>query len=426
MRKKSYFCHRKFKNDDKMRNKSYMIALLCGILLPAHAQREQFRYDFYGFVRGEVYADSRQNTESVDGLFYLLPNDRLPDASGKDLNATPSSSFYSFTSRLGMNIKGPDIGKARSSARIETDFGGNTGITFVLRVRQAWTKLDWESGSSVLLGQTWHPFFGEVAPQVLNLSTGAPFQPFNRSPMLQYTYSRKGWMFKAAALYQLIYLSTGPSGKTEDYQKNGLLPELCAGVDYGRDGWLAGAGAEMLSLKPRLQSTAGGNTYRVDERLTTFSYEAHAQYRNRLLFLAGKTMLISNMNHAALVGGYGVSAIDPATGEQQYASFRHSTSWVNLVYGNRWQGGLFGGYTKNLGTGKRLESEDKIYGLGMNLDQLVMVSAQGSYNLPHWKLGVEYQAATGWYGAFDMANGTVWNTHAVTNHRIVALFMYFF
>jgi hypothetical protein len=402
-----------------------MVSLL-GILAPAHAQREGFEYDFYGFVRGELYANSRQNTEVVDGLFYLLPNDRMPDVNGNDLNAQPGSSFYTLASRLGMNMHGPDIGKAKSSALIEADFGGSAGLTFLLRVRQAWAKLEWESGSSVLLGQTWHPFFGEVAPQVLNLSTGAPFQPFNRSPTIQYRYSRNGFAVKAAAVYQLMYLSTGPAGKTEDYQKNSLLPELCLGLDYGRGGFQAGAGVELLSQKPRLQSTLNGHTYRVNERITSLSYEAHARYTQGLLYLAGKTVLASNMNHTALVGGYGVSAIDAVTGEQQYTPFRHSTSWINAVYGKRWQGGLFGGYTKNLGTAKQLVSEDKIYGLGMYLDQLMSVSAQLSYNLPHWKAGVEYQAATGWYGAINLVNGTVWNTHSVTNHRIVALFMYYF
>jgi hypothetical protein len=415
-------------NDKMSRITTYftIVILLSGICAPLSAQREKFSYQFYGFVRGELYADSRQNTETVDGLFYLLPNDRLLDANGKDLNGTPSSSFYSFTSRLGMNIKGPNVGKAQSSAKIETDFGGNAGITFLLRVRQAYVKLDWKSGSTVLLGQTWHPFFGDVAPQVLNLSTGAPFQPFNRSPMVQYSFARNGFKMQASALYQLMYLSTGPAGKTEDYQKNGLLPELCLGADYGHGGFLAGAGVELLSLRPRMQSLLNGNTYRVNERITSLSYEAHAKYTQGLLYLAGKTVLSSNMNHTAMVGGYGVSAIDNITGEQQYTPFRHSTTWVNVVYGNHWQGGFYGGYTKNLGSGKELLAADKVYGLGMNLDRLLSLSAQFSYNLPHWKMGAEYQAATGWYGTMSLADGKVNDTHSVTNHRIVALFMYYF
>ncbi|MDR1780795.1 MAG: hypothetical protein LBR50_08735 [Tannerella sp.] len=400
------------------------LMLLCAI--SGIAQRKGYTYDFYGFVRGESYVNSRQNTDAVDGLFYLLPNDIRLDAAGKDLNATPSGSYYTFTTRLGMNIKGPDIGKARSSARIETDFGGTTGLYFVLRLRQAYVKLDWESGSSVLLGQTWHPFFGDVAPNVLNLATGAPFQPFNRSPMLQYQFAKNGWKFRSSAVYQLVYLSIGPSGKTEDYMKNGILPELCIGLDYSRGGFIAGAGAALLSLKPRLQSVVDGSTYLVNERVNSLSYEAHAQYKQGLLTLAGKTILASNMNHTALLGGYGVSAVDNATGEQEYTPFRHSTSWINVTYGDKWLGGLYGGFTKNLGTGRALVDASKIYGMGMNIDKLLMLSAQFGYNLPHWKLGAEYQVSTAAYGSINLADGKVIDTHDVTNHRILAVFMYYF
>ena len=31
-----------------------------------------------------------------------------------------------------------------------------------------------------------------------------------------------------------------------------------------------------------------------------------------------------------------------------------------------------------------------MYGTGTNVDQLVSTSAELTYNVPHWKLGVEY------------------------------------
>jgi len=407
----------------------YVIILISGlwIFTPLAAQKKNFDYNFYGFIRGDLYYNSRQNTDAVDGLFYLFPKKEELDANGNDLNAKPNSSFYTFTTRLGLDIKGPDIGSAKSSAKIETDFGGSSiGGFFMLRIRQAYAKLDWDNGSSVLLGQTWHPFFGDVMPQVLNLSTGAPFQPFYRTPQIRYQYTTGKWKMQASALYQLMYLSTGPYGKTEDYMKNGVWPELSLGLDYTNKGFLVGAGAEMLSLKPRIKSEVEGKIYSVDERITTFSFEAHAKYSYRLLQVAGKALLTSNMNHAAMIGGYGVSEINPATGEQKYTPFRHATTWVNAVYGNRWQGGVFGGYTKNLGTSKALTGTDKIYGSGMDLNQLITASAHFSYNLPHWKIGVEYQASTASYGDTELSSGKIKNTQDVTNHRIFALFMYYF
>lgn len=330
-----------------------------------------------------------------------------------------------------MDITGPNIGTARSSAKVEADFGGYAPATYLFRVRQAYVNLAWENGSSVLLGQTWHPLFGDVSPEILNLNTGSPFQPFNRSPQFRYQYKTENIKFTGSAVYQLMHLTTGPQGKSEEYLKNGVLPELFAGIDYTKNGFLAGAGVELLSVKPRQESTVTSSegvntTYKVSERLTTVSYVAQMKYVSGPLSVAAKTLIASNLGHTAMNGGFGVSAIDPITGEQKYTSFRQSTSWANIVYGTKWRGGLFVGYSKNLGTGKELVNTSQLYGSGLDIDQLLSMMIHFSYNLPHWKFGLEYNPATAWYGDINPKDGKVKNTEAVTNHRVLLLFSYLF
>lgn len=394
-------------------------------LLPSVAQKKNFTYKFYGFVRGDLFYNSRANMAPVDGNFYLFPLDKIPDADGKDLNATPNGSFYTFTSRLGVDLTGPMIGKARSSAKVEMDFGGFSASTTMLRLRQAYVALDWGK-SNITVGQTWHPLFGSVCPDILNLCTGAPFQPFNRSPLIRYQYSTGNIKLTGAAIWQLQYMSNGPKGMSEDYIKNSCVPELYAGADFSSPaGLLVGAGIHMISLKPRTSSTWNEKIYKVNERMTALSGEAHLKYTGRNFMLAAKSLLASCLDHTALIGGYGISSVDPVTGEQEYTPFRHSTSWVNFTYGKKWKYGLFLGYTKNLGTGKELVSPT-VYGTGLNIDQLVTANVNFSYNLPHWQIGFEYSPATAYYGFLNAANGKVENTHAVTNHRILGLVMYYF
>lgn len=394
-------------------------------LFPSVAQKKNFTYKFYGFVRGDLFYNSRANMAPVDGNFYLFPLDKIPDADGKDLNANPNGSFYTFTSRLGVDLTGPMIGKARSSAKVEMDFGGFSASTTMLRLRQAYVALDWEK-SNVTIGQTWHPLFGSVCPDILNLCTGAPFQPFNRSPLIRYQYSAGNVKLTGAAIWQLQYMSNGPKGMSEDYIKNSCVPELYVGADFSSpDGLLVGAGIHMISLKPRTSSAWNEKVYKVNERMTALSYEAHLKYAGPNFTVAAKSLLASSLDHAALIGGYGISSVDPATGEQEYTPFRHSTSWVNFTYGKKWKYALFLGYTKNLGTGKELVSPT-VYGTGLNIDQLVTANVNFSYNLPHWQIGFEYSPATAYYGSLNAINGKVEKTHAVTNHRILGLVMYYF
>lgn len=404
-----------------------LIVLLAGICmsLPAMAQKKNFTYKFYGFVRGDLFYNTRANMAPVDGNFYLYPLDKKPDADGKDLNANPNGSFYTFTSRLGVDATGPNIGTARSSAKIEVDFGGFSSSTTMLRIRQAYVALDWEK-SQVLIGQTWHPLFGSVFPDILNLSTGAPFQPFNREPQLRYQYKAGKVKLTASALWQLQYLSSGPNGMSEEYIKNSCVPELFVGADYASGGgWLAGGGVHLISLKPRTASVWNEKTYKVNERMTTLSYEAHVKYTGRNFAFAAKSLMASCLDHTALIGGYGISSINPDNGEQEYTPFRHSTSWVNVTYGTKWKGHFFAGYTKNLGTTDALASNTK-YGMGLDIDQVFSTNIAFSYNLPHWQIGLEYMPTTAWYGDTDRASGKVVNTHSVTNHRILGLVMYYF
>ena len=407
--------------------KKYILISLC--LLTAagsFAQNKDFKFKFYGQIRTDFYYNSRANEETVDGLFYMYPKDKVRDEDGNDLNSTPNSNFYS---RLGVDVAGPKLGTAKTSAKVEIDFRG-TGTSYsVIRLRHAYLNLDWGK-SALLLGQTWHPLFGNVSPQILNLSVGAPFQPFSRAPQIRYRYTEKNFQLTGAAVWQSQYLSQGPAGKSQEYIKKSCIPEIYIGADYKNGGLLAGVGIEMLSLKPRTEATGENNKkFQVDERITTLSYEAHVKYTNKDWFVGAKSVLGSNLTQASGLGGFGVKSVNERTGEQKYTPIRFSSSWLNVVYGQKWKPGVFVGYAKNLGTSDELYAPDgkaQLYGTGTNLDQLVTAGAELTYNVPHWKFGLEYTLSSAWYGSLNASNGKIRDTHAVCNNRIVAVAMFMF
>lgn len=378
--------------------------------------KKGFELKFYGQVRADLFYNTRLNEESVDGLFYSYPKDHSYDENGNDLNDQDNSNFYLLYSRLGLDVKGPKLGSAKTSAKIEFDFRGSGTTLSLIRLRHAYFNFDWGK-SSVLAGQTWHPFFGEVSPQVLNLNTGAPFQPFSRAPQVRYRYFNNGLQLTASAVWQSQFLSNGPDGKSNKYIKNSCIPEIHFGADYKTSNLIVGAGADMTSLVPRTQSTVHGDTYKVDERITTVSGEIHAKYTTPMWYFAAKSTLASNLTQTSMLGGYGVCDIDPVTGQQSYTPTYNSSTWVNVVWGKKWKVGVFGGYMKNLGTTKEVS---KLIGTGTNVDQLLSGTAEVTYNLPHWRIGVEYNYTSAWYGDLNHKNGKIINTHAVGNNRFVA------
>ena len=139
--------------------------------------------------------------------------------------------------------------------------------------------------------------------------------------------------------------------------------------------------------------------------------------------VATKSVLGSNLTQTSMLGGYGIKSIDPRTGEQEYSPNRNSSSWINIVYGKTWKPAIFFGYMKNLGTS---DAVTNMYGTGTNVDQLLSGTAELTYNVPHWKLGVEYNLTSAWYGSLNHSNGKVVDTHSVSNNRLVATALFMF
>lgn len=413
-----------------MKKQILLLAALAAVSSGVTAQKKDFGYKFYGQVRTDLFYNSRSNSETVDGLFYMYPNDVAPDANGEDLNAKPDGNFYTLYTRLGLDVTGPMLGKAKTSAKVEVDFRGSGTTYSLFRIRHVYFNLDWGT-SALLVGQTWHPLYGDVAPEILNLNMGAPYQPFSRAPQIRYRFTQKHWVLTAAAIWQSQYLSVGPNSnqtgntgtqKHQQFIKNSCVPEFYVGADYKSQGLLVGAGVHVSSIAPRKQSEYNDAVYKVSERITGVSGEAHVKYTYNKLMVAAKTVLSSNLTQTSTIGGYGITSVDTRTGEQEYTPLRVSHTWLSVMYGKKWRGGIFAGYLKNLGAKDEVSG---ILGTGTKIDQLGTATAELTYNLPNWKFGAEYSWTGAAYGT-NNAKGRVTDTHLVKNNRIVftALFQF--
>ena len=414
-----------------MKKKYLLLAALVGMSAGAMAQKKGFSYKFYGQVRADLFYNTRTNSETVDGLFYMYPLDKLPDADGNDLNDQGNGNLYALYSRVGVDVAGPMLGKARTSAKVEVDFRGSGTSYSLFRLRHAYFNLDWGT-SALLVGQTWHPLYGDVAPEILNLNMGAPFQPFSRAPQVRYRFTRKHFQLTASAIWQSQYLSVGPASdkagetstsKSQNFIKNSCVPEFYVGMDYRRPELIAGAGVHVSSIRPRTKSVVGSDTYKVDERVTGVSAEAHLKYTHERFLLSAKSVLGTNLTQTSTVGGYGITSVDPRTGEQTYTPLRTSATWLNVAYGKTWRPALFFGYLKNLGASTEVSD---VLGTGTNLDQLLNATAELTYNRGNWKLGAEYSLCNAWSGDEFSAKAKALSSHTVMNHRVVMTAIYQF
>ena len=410
-----------------MKKTLFMAALMSMFIGGAKAQ-EKPSIKLYGFVRNYACFDTRESMTSNSEQFYYMPKDEVFDANGDDINAQPNMMLLSITTRLGANITGPEFLGAKTSAKIEADFAGFGTSNTVLRIRQAYAKMDWEK-NSVLLGQAWHPMMGDMMPDVFSLETGAPFTPFSRTPQLRYDYKNKGFTLTATALYQFQYTSYGPDGSSFNYARNAIVPELYFQAMYKNGGFQIGAGVDLLTIKPRQKFEHNGATYKCKEDpVVSVSPTVFASYKNGNWGVKGRFTYAQNAAHLSMISGYGVTNID-ANGEQEYGTLNSLGGWVDVTYKQPLKKGFltfccFAGYTKNLGCQDDIVGP--IYMRGeKNMDNMWRVAPSVLYTHNAMSFGIEYNPTTVAYGTAD-SRYKVKDTHNVTNHRICAMMKYNF
>ena len=446
-----------------MKKTLFLVSLLALFTAGAFAQeKEKPTFKFYGFVRNYACYDTRESLTSNSEQFYYMPKDIKLDAEGNDLNAQDNIMLLSITTRLGLNVNGLNFLRSKTSAKIEADFAGFGTSNTVLRIRQAYAKMDWEH-SKVLVGQAWHPAMGDMMPDVFSLETGAPFTPFSRSPQVRYDYDTKNVKLTATALYQFQYTSYGPDGASFNYARNAIVPEMYfQGIIKSGD-FMMGLGVDVLALKPRQQynvtekeygyhmiynadgtpkqNEEGENvlekvvinettkTYKCDEDLmVSVTPTLFASYKKGNWGIKGRATYAQNAAHMSMISGYAVTEkLD--NGEWRYSSINSIGGWVDATYKQPLKTGYltfccFAGYTKNLGCMNDIEGD--IYMRGeKNMDYMWRVAPSVLYTHNAMQIGIEYNPTTVGYGKPD-SKYNMSDVHAVTNHRICAMLKYNF
>ena len=408
--------------------KGLLIAMIMGLFAGGLSAQEKPSVKLYGFIRNYACFDTRESLTSNSEQFYYMPKDELLDAAGKDINEQPNMMLLSITTRLGLNVTGPEFLGAKTSAKIESDFAGFGTSNTVLRIRQAYAKMDWEK-HNVLVGQAWHPMMGDMMPDVFSLETGAPFTPFSRTPQVRYNYVNKGWTLTATALYQYQYTSYGPDGASFNYARNAAVPEMYLQAMYKNGNFMIGAGIDILTLKPRQSYTLSAETYKCNENLfTSFSPTIFASYKKGNWGFKSRITYAQNAAHMSMISGYAVTKIKE-NGEQEYGSINSIGGWFDYTYKEQLKKGYltwcwFLGYTKHLGC--KDDIVGPIYMRGeRNMDRMWRDALSVLYTHNAMSIGIEWSTTRVAYGKAD-SRYKVSDTHTVENNRICAMLKYNF
>jgi hypothetical protein len=436
--------------------KSYLFLFFSAsiIVLPlmgnAQEKKEEpkFGISFSGFIKTDVFYDTRQTVNIREGHFLLYPENIAPDANGNDANNKSSFNILSIQSRLRGSINGPDAFGAKTSGVLEADFFGNAGSGLDdvngLRLRHAFVKLNWKT-SELLVGQYWHPMFiAESFPGVISFNTGSPFQPFSRNPQIRFSKSFGGLKLIACVFAQRDFTSIGPEyafvnntysvapSASSKYLRNADVPAAHFQMQYNPKSTehLFGIGIDYKTLMPELHTVnnAKNKKYESSEKVSGVSAIAFARLKLKPITIKFEGVYAQNATDLVMIGGYAVSQInDTATGAKEFTNLNTGSVWLDMnTHGKKVQFGFFAGYTKNMGTTETVKTST-FYARGYNIDNVYRIAPRVVFISGKLDIAFELEHTVATYGKVSAnTKAELTDLKAVANTRALLAFVYKF
>lgn len=425
--------------------KTILIAIASLATISAVAQETPAKYKLYGFVRNYAVIDTREVNGGTHDLYYYMPKDQNLGADGvTDLNSGLNWKFVSLTTRLGLDFSGYEYEGIKISGKVEADFyslnGTGTAQTIAqFRLRQAYMALtnDLENGDKLVanIGQTWHPM-GADLPHGINLESGAPFGPFNRSPQVMIHWTHKNFTLTSGFLYlsQYLPMDAEANGKSVNPYKYGW-PEEYFGITTKYGAFISKIGFTNILTKPVRTTPDKYKAIGLLDAMTAFYY---CQYTKDLFQIKAKVAYAQSGEHMNILSGYGIASFDAATHTYEYTPMQDLTSFVSAQYGKKVQVMGMIGYMKHLGTTEDLLGGAAVLGKSVadggnlwlntaaatNIQQAFRVTPTILWNVGKLQIGLEYDYTMAQFGNAGVARDARGlyddaDCHWIGNHRLL-------
>jgi hypothetical protein len=222
---------------------------------------------------------------------------------------------------------------------------------------------------------------------------------------------------------QLDFVSPGGS----DALRNALLPDLQGQISYSTDKLLIGFTAGYKQLLPRLETDS---LYKASSTIGGFTSQAFFKYVTSPLTFKMQATYLQNGFDGLSIGGYAVeSIIDHSRDYRSYTTVNTLSFWSDIhTNGDMIRGGIFVGYSKNLGSNNEIEAMDLygIYTRGSDIAYLYRVSPRIVVNRGKIRVAAEFEHTAAAYGAYIDNRGIPKEAKTVINNRILIAGYFFF
>jgi hypothetical protein len=221
-------------------------------------------------------------------------------------------------------------------------------------------------------------------------------------------------------LSQRDFASVAPSGyAATDPLRNSTMPNLHAQLQYKDAKFVAGAGVDYKSLRPKLNS--GTPNIVSKERVNSTSFIAYAKLITKPIIFKAEAVIGENMTDHLMIGGY-LGYVATAGEVETYDATKTKAWWFEVSgTGKKAVPGLFIGYTTNDGAKAGAVAA---YGrsIGMNgrgIKNIFRVSPRMEFVSGKFKFGTEIEYTSAVYGALSNDSKVNGTTDKINNTRLL-------
>ncbi len=214
-------------------------------------------------------------------------------------------------------------------------------------------------------------------------------------------------------------------------QRNAVIPNLHLQFRFfPSEDTVFGIALDYKRLVPRLESEKG---IAVQEKIDSIIFQVYGAYNAKRLQIRSKVVYGQNGSDQILLSGYAVETRNKVTGAQTYSNTASVSAWIDAAYWFDEQTksvGIFGGYTKNLGSSDCLfidpsTKQPIVFAFDPDIDYVGRVSTRFRYIYKAFHIGRELEFIRASYGTLNR-RAEVIRSCPVDNIRLLGEILYYF
>jgi len=424
-------------------------------------KKYDFSLSYSGNLSLENFYDSRQVRGSFQDQFVRYPFPVVLDNRNLDINDKDQFGMLGIKVYGILDILGPEIWGAKTSAKVEGKFTGVSDETIrLLRLNKAFAQFDWEN-TTLLLGHNHHPICRYIFP------SGDIFYPFTLSSSWGRGYDPFQYVAQARLAHRIRnfeFLFAATKHYREQTSRWATRPDLFVQVSVESNGHIFSIGLDNHVEIPRLRTFQDTPTffeipvvtkeYKTTEQISSIHAFFSALLKFERFQVQTRVLYSENGKIFDLIGAYAVKCYNTDTDESILTNLRAVNFWIDFVYkgSRKFEPGLFVGLTKNIGahcniiksatlTGDNVPVDFErnlldLDGALTNVDNMFVIAPRLRVRFGPMMIGgeIEYVRTAfartlpnepGWQDDFD-CRGRVIRTCPVSNTRFLLATRYFF